>query len=506
MRCTTEDLLTHPDGFGIQTATPVQRASCRIGDGLPLEELAEHPDVILALGGVDAVAALPSERGIKPREILDLSSPRTAKTIRAAARAIVASQTIDLSRMGPGEMPRVSIVSTKLDIADVPFNMLLGALERSPRLKHLIVDKREAKLRGGGAGMRTLLLKQMTSGRLVEVACVAGGRAANGLVARWSAGVIFDEAPRMQGQENGAVVNLDEAKTSVRDRMMRGATIQYVGSPWLPAGPAYQMYNEFFGKPSEDLVVINMTGPQGNPFHYTPEYCEYLRRTDPAAWRVAVLGMFVDPIGGLLDVEAVRRNTRQGPVEIPPGQVSRVCAGLDPGKGRYTLDLVDVTPDGRYRVAAAREFTKGGPKGMIRDAAKLCAAYGVQRAWTDQYAGDEIVALAAAEGLTVEVEPWTGGNRIEAYTNLVTLTADDRIEFSPEKQFQTDLYSVQKRITQDGWTVVLPRTADGRHADHVPALASALRQARGGRNELLEALIAMGNKWTGAGRVFMGAS
>lgn len=486
MRCTTEDLLTHLDGFGITTATPVQRASCRIGDGLPLEDLETHPDVIQALGGEDAIRALPSERGRKPREMLDLSSPRTAKTIRAIARAVVATQTVDLSRMGPGEMPRVSVVSTKLDIADVPFNMLVGALERSPRLKHLIVEKREAKLRGSGQGMRTLLVRQMHSDRLVEIACVAGGRAANGLVARWSAGVIFDEAPRMQGQENGAVVNLDEAKTSVRDRMMRDAMIQYVGSPWLPAGPAYDMYQEHFGRPTEDLVVINMTGPQGNPAHYTPEYCEYLRRTDPAAWRVAVLGQFVDPIGGMLDVEAVKRNTRLAPAELDPRTVQRCAGGLDPGKGRYTLVLLDTSPDGRYRVACAQEF-KGSPEEMIRGVATTCHAYGSPRVWTDQYAGAEIVALGAQAGLYIEVEPWTGGNRIEAYTNLVTLTAADRIEFSPAKDFQRDLYAVQKRITKDGWVPVLPHTRDGRHGDFVPALASALRQARGGRNELLEA-------------------
>lgn len=496
MRCTTEDLLTHPDGFGITTATPVQRASCRIGDGLPLGDLATHPEVIQALGGEAAIRALPSERGIKPRELLDLSSPRTAKTIRAAARAIVASQTVDLSRMGPGEIPRVNLVSTKLDVADVPFNLLVGALEKSPRLKHLIVEKREAKLRGGGAGMRTILLRQMSSGKLVEIACVAGAKGASGLVARWNVGNIFDEAPRMQGQEKGAVVNLDHAKTSVRDRMLPGAQIQYVGSPWLPAGPAYQMYNESFGKPTEDLVVINMTGPMGNPFHWTPELCEYLRRKDPAAYRVGVLGQFVDPIGGLLDVEAIRRNTRGAPVNLHPDEVSRCAAGLDPGKGRYTLVLVSCEPDGRYRVAYAHEF-RGAPDEMLRGVSTACLLYGVTRVWTDQYAGAEVVALGAKHGVYVEVEPWTGGNRVEAYANLETLTAADMIEFTPHPVFQTDLHSVQKRTTANGWTVELPRGADGRHADFVPALASALRQARGGRNEVLEALIRMGPAWTG---------
>ena len=47
-----EGLMTHEDGFGLDTATPLQRAIFRIAGGDPLEELADHPDVIEALGGV----------------------------------------------------------------------------------------------------------------------------------------------------------------------------------------------------------------------------------------------------------------------------------------------------------------------------------------------------------------------------------------------------------------------------------------------------------------------
>ncbi len=68
---TLERLLTHPSAFGLLTASPLQRAICRIADGLPLGELAEHPDVMAAIGGV---ASVPASR---PLELLIHSPPHS---------------------------------------------------------------------------------------------------------------------------------------------------------------------------------------------------------------------------------------------------------------------------------------------------------------------------------------------------------------------------------------------------------------------------------------------
>jgi hypothetical protein len=55
-----------------------------------------------------------------------------------------------------------------------------------------------------------LLLESSADGLVLRQ---AGGS----LVAHWSAGVIFDEAPRMSGSDN-AIVNLDDAQARVRAR------------------------------------------------------------------------------------------------------------------------------------------------------------------------------------------------------------------------------------------------------------------------------------------------
>ena len=117
---TLERLLTQPIAFGLTTASPLQVAICRIADGLPLGELAEHKDVKAALGDV---SLLPTCR---PLELIILSGIRAGKSLLAAALGVRAALTCDLSMLRPGETARVSIVSLTVDLASVVFGHLAG--------------------------------------------------------------------------------------------------------------------------------------------------------------------------------------------------------------------------------------------------------------------------------------------------------------------------------------------------------------------------------------------
>ena len=230
-----EGLLTSPDAFGITTASPLQRAVCRMLDGLPLADLAAHPDVISAFGGREAVAALPV--GAPPREVCICAPIRSCKTILSLCVAIRSSQSVDVSGLVSGEIPRFTLMSVRLDNVQAAFNPLCGVMGK-PALRSLLID----------APTADSMLIRHPSGRPMEIACVAGSRAGAGLISRWSFGVAFDEAPRMIGQEDG-VVNLDDARSAVMGRLLPGAQILYVGSPWAPWGPVYEMVQEHWGKP-----------------------------------------------------------------------------------------------------------------------------------------------------------------------------------------------------------------------------------------------------------------
>lgn len=451
------------DGLGLATATPLQRAICRIADGRPLGDLAD--DALGALG-VDSPPRSPTR---PPRELYLLSGIRAGKSLLAAALAIRASQTCDLSTLGPGETARVSVVSLTRDLGRVVYEHLVGGILHSPTLRRLAMGEPT------GEGM----ILRHPSGRGVEVRVVAGARAGASLVARWSAGVIFDEAPRMLGEADG-VVNFDDARRAVLGRLLPGAQLVAVGSPWAPIGPIYQTAVEHWGKPTEDVVVLRATGPQMNPHHWTPERIEETRRGDEQAYRTDVLGEFAALETMLLSPDRIREAVRVHPAELPPQPGHHYVAAMDPATrgNAWTLVVVTRRRDASVAVVLARQWQGSRdrplvPSQVLGDVASILRPYGLRYVLTDQHAADAYADIATRVGLHVQERAWTSSTKTEAYGALAARLAEGTIELCSEPMLIDDLGRLRRRLTANGSTIELPQTHDGRHCDFAPALAMA---------------------------------
>jgi len=458
---------------------------------VPLGDLAAHDDVRALLGGAEAVAVLTGQ----PLELVFLAAIRAAKTVIACAAALRMTQTVDTSGLGPGETPRVSLISLKIDTARTAFNIFRGAIEASSELRSLLIDE----------PTQDALSIRHPSGRPIEVKVTHGAKAGGGLVSVWSAGVIFDEAPRMNGADD-AVVNLDDARKAVHGRLLPGAQALYIGSPWAPHGPVYDMVKEGWGNPTRTRVVLRGTGPMLNPVWWTPERCDALRNDNPGAYQTDVLGEFADPDGGLIAIDALKRSTRTLQGDLPYELRGQYTAAIDPSEGGangnpWTLVIVKreermkpaSKPDGTplfnndatrtmrphkfYRVALVREWRGARPGQVLEEVARACRGYGLSKAVTDQYAGAANADLAAQHGLTLEIIPWTAPRKVQAFTDMATHIESGDIELHADPQLQRDLASVRKRTTQQGVAIVLPQMGDGRHCDYAPALASAIENA-----------------------------
>lgn len=491
---TTEALLVSSAGFGITQATPAQLAICRIIDGRPLGELRDHPHVAELVGGSEALDLLRSEHGELPTEVCLLASIRSAKTIVALAAGIRATQAVDVSGLTHGEVPRVSIVSLRLDTAAAAFRMLVGTVQASPILRRLLI----------GDPTADALQLRHPSGRPIEIACVAGSKAGAGLVARWSAGFIADEAPRMSGSADGAVINLDDARSAVLGRLLPGAQALYIGSAWAPHGPVYDMVSEHWRKPSGAIVVLRGTGPMLNPQWWTPARCAALEARDETAYRTDVLGEFADPEQGLLNPRAISQNTRESPLELTFEPGARYCAAVDPSEGGasqngFTLVIVQYIPPptaserGKFRVAFSQDFRGLPPESTWAEISACCRRFELKSAATDAYAASANLALARRYGLTLIVDKATPSSKLEDYTNFAVLVHSDGIEFAPDRAMRRDLIRIKRRATQNGSTIILPRTSDGRHCDFASALVAAVKHgATGGEFYTPEVMHALG--------------
>jgi hypothetical protein len=471
-----ETLLTHPALFALETATAAQRAICRIADGVPLGELAAVPEVLAMIGGCD-VERLPDR---PPTELYLLAGIRSAKSLFCAVLGFRAALTVDLSGLREGEVPRISILSFDKDKAKVVFrDHLLGSIQRQPALRSML---------SGEPTSDTLVLRR-PDGRLVEIVVVAGARSGGAMVARWCAGVIFDEAPRMQGQEDG-VVNFDDARGAVLGRLLPGAQLIAVGSPWAPRGPMYDAVQEFWGKPCEHLVVLRAPGPVMNPFWWTPARIEALRLSPNGeqSYKTDVLGEFADPESAFFSTEDLKAVTREGPESLPRDGDLQYVAAMDPASRRnaWTLVVVGkrVLPDGVIKLVVVRVRQwlpqKGAPldpRAVLTDIRAELADYGLNELVTDQWSVDALAAIARELKLSIVEHPMTAPDRVRLYESLRTRVLSRGIELAPDRQMRDDLLSIRKKVTTNSIAIELPVTHDGRHADYAPALVLAAEVA-----------------------------
>lgn len=466
-RATLEHLVTDQDCFALTTATDEQRAIFRAIEGRPLGKLAANPNVLAMFGG-----RLP-EPGPRPREVVWLAGVRGAKSLTSAAASVRWSQSCDLSVTRLTDTPRINIVSVDKDKARVVLDdHLLGTMSSGRLISSLYVDHEP----------ESLYLRH-PCGRTVDVRVVAGKRAGASLVSRWSAGTIFDEAPRMVGDDDG-VVNLDDARAAVLGRLLPGAQALYIGSPYAPFGPVYDLYSRHFGNPSRDFLVIKAPGPLMNPLHWTPERCEETRRADPEAYRTDVLGEFLTPEEALFPHLAIEGAVRRGQRDIEPDPETVCVAAMDPAtRGNAWTLCISGQRDGKRSILVSRQWigTTANPLSpavVLHEIAALCHRYRIRSVWTDQHSFDALRDIAAMSGLSLAQCVWSEAEKSRRYLQARTWIVDGEVELPDDPVLLADLRRVQRKAVASGIRIVLPETGDGRHCDFAPAVVLALTNAK----------------------------
>lgn len=300
-----ETYFTNPNFFGVDTAVPVQRAKCRIVTGEPLGELATDPNVLEMCGG-----KVPdfSER---PREVLDISAIRIGKSLFAACLIFWLTQNVDLSGTRDSDIVRIFVVALKIGGTEAVLKHLMEPMLHKPALRSLLVDDpKDISL--GSIKTSGLRIRQASSGKVIEVIPIPLDRAGGSAVSVYCAGVVVDEYPRMIGAEDG-VRNVEHFHEAVLGRLLPGAIFLATGSPWQPYGPAYDNTVKYFGKPSEDLVVLRTSA---KPFvGVAPAWTkkpkaklaphEQLERRSPLAYKTDFLAEFADGEEAVFPAQAI---------------------------------------------------------------------------------------------------------------------------------------------------------------------------------------------------------
>ncbi len=483
---TLETVLTSPDWMGLTTATPLQRAICRIADGLPVDDLVTQP----VLANPEAYPEDVRERATwewaigewhgdwTPREIIIPSAIRGAKSKISVARGLQMSQTVDMSFVPGGEMPRFAIVSTSKDNADAAYEHLVACIKSNPKVAALVI----------GEPRKESTILRHPSGRPFEIAIVAGSRAGSSLVSRWLAGVIFDEATRMLSSEDG-VINVDTQRKAVRARLMPGAQLWYPGSPYAPLGFVYDQTQDYWRKPRDLTVVIRAVGPALNPhIAWTPERVWELKnspkQSDQDSYWTDCLAEFAALEQGWIHPAVLREVVRKTVVTLPPHERVHYVACMDPAtkSNAWTLSISGLYPDGIRRQAVATQWLPetGEPldsRVVMGEIAEWLTEYNCSSAISDQWADTILQERAQEAGFTLNIENATGPSNTREATSLADLIDTKTCELAPVEHLENDIKRAKKKATGAGPKLSLPVTADGRHCDYFPVTARSLSKA-----------------------------
>lgn len=458
-----ETLLTGEEWFALTTASPLQRAICRVVDGKPIAELWDDPAVRRAFGH--------GKPDAKPFEFALLAGVRSGKSLFAGACGVHWAWTCDVSSLGPGEVPRLPIVSVHKDLAQVIYGHIAGRIQAAPKLRELLVEP--------PSGERILL--RHPTGRSIEIMVSAGARAGVTLVARWLIGAIFDEFPRMIGEGEG-VVNWADMRAAIMQRILPGGGVAHIGSPWAPFGPAFDMFTEHFGKPTADLAVVRAPAYDMNPAYWTAERCAEFKARDPDGWETDGEANFATPAGAMYPDALLKRNTRKEPIELEPEDHLTYVAACDPATrgNAWTLDIVTQI-EGKLVVALSREWVGSrleplDPEEILQEIAAIVDAYRIKYVHTDQWSSDALKALARRYDLKLIEHTSQGAEVFERYQRILDELKIDNLELPPDPVLQADLRRVKKVVTRLGMAIDLPKTSDGRHCDHAPSLVLACAQ------------------------------
>lgn len=464
-----EALFTSREAFGVETATPVQRAICRCSDGVDLGELWNDPNVQAAFGGK-------KPPNVAPRMLVILAGIRGGKTMLSAAKVFETALTCDVTGLSPGDILRIPLLSIDKRGAKQAFAHLVGTIQAKPHLRQHLAGEPTAE---------TVLIRHQT-GRIVEVTVTAMSAQGGTLVGNWLASLVVDEAPRVAGQADG-VRNLDDALHAVQGRMRPGSQIMLVGSPNIPFGPVFDIDQKHFGRPDENIVVIRATGPLLNPSWWTPARVEWTRTNAPRSYVTDVLGKFADSEEQLFSSAIVDAAMRSGPEVIAPMRGFSYVAAIDPAMRGNAWTLVVVGCDGfspegmpQYFVALSKQWRGSKvqplrPDTVLREIAATLKPYGLNEVWSDGHQIDSLQVIAEQEGIRIAEAFATQEDNVQRVENIRLLLESSRLQLSPDRMLRADLLRVRRKVNQKNTTMAMPVTADGRHCDFVPSLGLCLQ-------------------------------
>jgi hypothetical protein len=254
----------------------------------------------------------------KVKELVCVVSRRAGKGRIGAAIAVHEALLVDHSSvLAAGEVGVVAIISPTLSQSRVMISYIVGFLEASPVLRAEIagIDDTEVRLRNGTIIMCLASDYRSLRGRTLLLA-------------------LLDEASFLRDELSRAS-DVETARAVLPGLMTTNGMLIVLSSPYRRAGLVFQRHRDYFGKDSDDCLVVSGPSVVFNPTLNLAEI-ERARAADPEASRSEWDGEFRSDLAQFLSDELIDGAIVRGrPLELPPRSGIAYRAFVDASAGRH---------------------------------------------------------------------------------------------------------------------------------------------------------------------------
>ncbi len=406
------------------------------------------------------------------------------KTEICSGIALYLMLTVDVSKCGPGDVPRAFVVSVDLDTARLSVQRAVARIQDSTELGELLV---------GAPGADSFDLRRPHDGRVVRFEVRSASRGGRSLRGRSIICLICDEAAFFTSE--GFVVNDREIVKAVRPRLLRGGLILLASTPWSDEGLFAELC-EKNGKNATSAIVAH--APTLVLRDNDPELAELIaleRAEDPETAEREYDAVF--NLGGssaFFDAPSLAAAVRDfiDPVDYP-----NRAAGADIGLVRDSSAMVvtgRTAPEStgnhndaiRAHEARILPFeiavlsitelrpTKVQPLKLslvIGTFAETMKAHGVNEVLADGHNRESAREYADLHQIKIAAAPEGNAGKFETYVLTRKLFREGRLVVPRHARLMAQLRAVRsKPLPGGGYQLISPRSAGGGHGDLVSAL------------------------------------
>lgn len=482
---TTEEFLMHPKIFGLETASPLQRAICRVADGLPIGDLWDDPNVRDSFGNVQPNAVI-------PRELNVIAGIRGGKTLLAAAVTTRRSLIVNLEGLRDGEVARSGICSPDTNLSTQCFEYMSHVFQESELLRE--VTLKIPPQRRGGNHAPSIRVYNPVYHKAVDILILAAKRGGSAGVSRWQCAFVVDEAARMLGDASEGVANYADVRGAVIERIRPGGIFMALTSPWAPTGIIYEN-SKRVGKPTEALVVVHAPARRMNPEFWTEEEVERRRRLalesgSDNVFMTDVEGKFVTQDTQFFNLDDLDRAmagriapSKEFPFgpDLPFVHGARYVVFIDAAGRKNTFTMSIATSVlGRRVVVAYREWTGTTQQPLdlddvFRQVCELALKYEQPCIFSDHFSVDANNALARRYGCWLEGIHLSAQERTQRATTVLNLARQGNLSIPAIPVVREDFLSARRKQTRTGPTIEFPLRG-ARHGDGAVSIIGAVSQ------------------------------